>query len=106
MEDAKPLPKATPARIILIRELASGPKKWGQLVLAYYGQARADNGPTVSFWNKLKDCKTLGIIKHDVVQKIYELGEVGQAMLIVLKEQNVDLSAVKSEAQLEYEAKH
>ena len=99
------LPKITAARLILIRELSTGPKKWGQLELAYYGPERKAEKVSVSFYNKLKDAKALGIITHDPVNKIYTLGEVGQQLLNTIKEQGISMD-VKSEAQIKWEAEH
>ena len=95
--------KLTAARIIIIRELSTGPKKWGQLQKAYYGLSRAGEKVNTSFHNKLQDCIKLRIIKHDRIQHSYELDEVGKQMLDYMRAHNVDMN-VKSEAQLKYEA--
>jgi hypothetical protein len=97
--------KITAARIIIVRELSTGPKTWGQLLKAYYGEARAKLNVNTSFWNKKKECIVLDIMRHDPVTKSYHLGEVGQQFLDYCRANNVNMN-VKSEAQLKFEAEH
>ena len=90
---------ATVARLILVRELASGPKKFSQLRLAYYGEARAKaTKSTRSFYVKLDKGLEEGLLVKSLIG--YELGEVGQALLAYAKDKGLDLSSFKSEAEL------
>ena len=99
------MPKFTNARIIIIRELSSGPKKWGQLQKAYYGEGRAALKVNTSFWNQKQKCIELGIMQKNTAIGGYELGPVGHQMLDFIRANNIDMN-VKSEAQVAYEAKN
>ena len=100
METLKP----TVARLIIVRELAEGPKKFGQLRTAYFGEARAKgNKATTSFYNKLKQGLVEGLVVKSTLG-VYELGVAGQALLAFAKEKNMDLGILKSEAELRYQA--
>ena len=90
---------ATVARLILVRELASGPKKFSQLRLAYYGEARAKaTKSTRSFYVKLDKGLEEGLLVKTLIG--YELGEIGQQLLTYAGEKGLDLSSFKSEAEL------
>lgn len=95
--------KPTVGRLIIVRELAEGPKKFSQLRTAYFGEARAKaNKATTSFYNKLSQGLEEGLVVKSTIGS-YELGEQGKLLLAFAKEQKMDLVALKSEAQLRYE---
>ena len=96
-------PSLTAARLILVRELASGPKRFSQLRLAFFGEARAKEKATTSFYNKLVKSLNEGLIVKSA-PGVYELGVFGHLVLAQAKDQGIDLASVKSEAQLRYEA--
>ena len=101
METLKP----TAARLILVRELAEGPKKFGQLRTAYFGEGRAAEKATTAFYNKLKAGLKENLIVKSTTTGAYELGVEGNKLLAWAKEQKMDLSTVKSEAQIRFEQK-
>jgi hypothetical protein len=95
---------ATSARLIIVRELASGPKRFSQLRLAYYGEVRAKaTKSTRSFYVKLDRGIEEGLVVKTVLG--YELGELGKQLLAYATEKQMDLSTVKSEAQAQWELK-
>lgn len=95
--------KPTTARLIIVRELENGPKKFGQLRTAYYGEARAKaNKATTSFYNKIDAGVEEGLVIKTALG--YELGEKGRELLAYAKEKNIDLTVLKSEAQVRHEA--
>ena len=101
METLKP----TVARLIIVRELAEGPKKFGQLRTAYFGEARAKgNKATTAFYNKLKQGLVEGLVVKTAALGAYELGDAGKQLLAFAKEKQMDLSILKSEAELRYQA--
>ena len=90
---------ATVARLILVRELASGPKKFSQLRLAYYGEVRAKaTKSSRSFYVKLDKGLEEGLLIKSLIG--YELGQLGQLLLTYAKEKGLDLPSLKSEAEL------
>lgn len=96
--------KATTSRLILIRELATEPKKFNQLRTGYFGEARAKaNKATTSFYNKLKDCQEKGLIVKST--DAYTLTELGKKFLAMATELKIDLKSLKSEAQVRHEQK-
>jgi len=98
--------KVSTARLILVRELAEGPKMHKQLRLAYFGEGRAaGNAANTSFYNKLKAALADGLVKKTAVG-MYELDTKGLEMLTFVREQKMDLTAVKSEAQVRWEMEH
>lgn len=102
MEEGKML-KPTVARLILVRELAEGPKKFGQLRIAYFGEARAKaNKATTAFYNKLDQGLEEGLVIKTSTG-VYELGEAGKQLLAYAREQKMDLKTLKSEAQIRHE---
>jgi hypothetical protein len=111
MSDTEILKLSNP-RLIIVRELASGPKTHGALRIAYFGKGRAEgNTANTSFYNKLKQAVVEKLVKQDVVKGPYSLDVAGELMLAFIKKEKGDqwmtfLSAIKSEAQLKWEAEH
>jgi hypothetical protein len=103
--------KLSNARLILVRELATGPKAHKALRIAYFGIGRAEgNTANTAFYNKLKSAVGERLAKKDG-NGVYSLDVEGEAMLATVKEEKGDqwmtfLSAIKSEAQLKWEAEH
>jgi len=103
--------KMSNPRLILIRELSSGPKAHKDLRVAYFGIGRAKgNAANTSFYNKLTQAVEERLVKKDG-NGVYSLDVQGEAMLALVKQEKGDqwmtfLSAIKSEAQLKWEAEH
>jgi len=100
--ESKEVLKPTAARLIIVRECAEGPKKFGQLRTAFFGEERAKaNKATTSFYNKL----TQGLKEGLVVKTstgVYELGDEGKKLLAFAKKEGIDLAKVKSEAEMRH----
>ena len=98
-------------RLIIIRELASGPKSHKALRIAYFGIGRAEgNTANTAFYNKLIAGVAERLCKKDAVG-IYSLDEEGEKMLAQVKETQGDqwmtyLLTIKSEAELRWNAEH
>jgi len=103
--------KLSNPRLILVRELASGPKAHKELRIAYFGVGRAEgNTANTAFYNKLKKACEEGLAKSDGNGK-YSLDVEGERILALVKEQKGEewmtyLLTIKSEAQLKWEAEH
>jgi hypothetical protein len=100
------MPKPTVSRLIVARELSTGPKSWGQLIKAYYGEDRNKLKVNTSFWNKKCECLTLGIMRQDPLTHLYSIDEAGKMLIEYAKANNIDLPSLKSEAQIRYEIAH
>lgn len=69
----------TEGRKALLKQLASGPKSWSALRLAYFGPERAKHSASTSFYNQLDR-----LMKANVIIKVaegYALGEVGKKII-------------------------
>jgi hypothetical protein len=98
--------KPTTSRLILVRELAEGPKTHKALRVAFFGEARAaGNSANTSFRNKLVDGISERLIKKDSVG-IYALDVEGHILLAYAREKGLDLASLKSEAQVRWELDH
>ena len=98
--------KPSAARLILVRELSEGPKSHMALRVAYFGVGRAEgNTANTSFYNKLKAACSEKLVKKDSVG-IYSLDVEGDKMLAFAREQKMDLTVIKSEAQTRWEMEH
>jgi hypothetical protein len=103
--------KMSNPRLIIIRELATGPKQHKDLRVAYFGIGRAKgNTANTAFYNKLTQAVEEHLCKKDG-NGVYSMDVEGEKMLALVKEEKGDqwmtfLSAIKSEAQLKWEAEH
>lgn len=93
-------------RLILVRELANGPKTHKALRVAYFGVGRAEgNSANTSFYNKL-----VAACKEGLIQKvsigIFAIDVKGEELLAYAKEQKLDLTVLKSQAQELWESQH
>jgi len=85
---------------IFLRELKGISKTFSQLRVAYFGEERAKEKATTSFYNQLTRDVEKGIIVKTA--NGYELSELGKKALTYCEENNVDLN-IKSEAQRRFE---
>jgi len=89
-------------RIVVLRTLKDGPKKWSELRKAYFGEARAKQQASTSFYMQMKSCIEKGLVKK--TQLGYEATDAGIEALDAVINSGVDVSTIKTEAQKAFEA--
>ena len=96
--------------VVVLRELNGGaPKRWGELRTAYFGPVRSRQQASTAFFTKINN-----MVEKELVEKTdgtsfgksYRITAKGQASIQILIDAGKDLSAAKTNAQIEYEQKH
>lgn len=100
-EDIKPV-ALTENKIVVLRELEGGAKKWSVLRRAYFGEGRAKMPASTSFYTQTKSMIGSGlIVKNNDAYEITPLGLVSIEAIDATVKANA-----KTEAHREFEAKH
>lgn len=90
-------------KAIVLRELENGPAKWSVLRRAYFGEGRAAEAASTSFYNKIN-----GLIKEGLIVRSvngYEITGTGKEALATARKM-FDVTNAKSQARLKWEAEH
>jgi predicted transcriptional regulator len=94
----------TPNQIVVLRTLENGPVKWSPLRKAYFGEARAKEQASTSFYQQLKGQTKKGLITKTEDGTAYMITDLG---LVSIQAVSAEIkAAAKSNAQVEFEAKH
>ena len=93
----------TANKVVVLRTLEAGPSKWSVLRREYFGEGRAKEQASTSFYMQIQ-----GMIKKDLVTKTaagYEITDLGTESLEAARSAGFDVDGAKSKAQTEWEAK-
>jgi len=92
----------TENKIVVLRELESGAKKWSVLRRAYFGEGRAKMPASTSFYTQTKSLIGAGLIKKN--NDAYEITDLG---LVSIEAIDATVKAnAKTEAHKEWDASH
>lgn len=93
----------TANQIVVLRTLENGPVKWSPLRKAYFGEARAKEQASTSFYQQLKGQMKKGLIKKTASDDAYEITDLGLVSIQAISPEVK--AAAKSLAQVEFETK-
>lgn len=93
----------TANQIVVLRTLEAGPVKWSPLRKAYFGEGRAKEQASTSFYQQLKGQMKKGLISKTEDGTAYQISDLG---LVSIQAVSSEIkAAAKSNAQVEFEAK-
>jgi len=92
----------TANQVVVLRTLSTGPKKWSELRRAYFGEERAKQSASTSFYMQIKNCTGKGFLTK--TQLGYEITPKGAEVLQAARDAGLDVDSVKTQAQLQFEA--
>ena len=92
----------TANKIVVLRTLRNGPVKWSLLRKAYFGEARAKQQASTSFYMQLKGMIGKGLIAKSTDGSAYEITPLGTVSIDAVSAEVV--ANAKSNAQTAFEA--
>jgi DNA-binding HxlR family transcriptional regulator len=89
-------------RIVVLRALQNGPRKWSELRKEYFGEDRAKQQASTSFYMQVKAMTDKGLVTKTALG--YESTPAGKEALQAVVDSGVDISTIKTAAQIAFEA--